>query len=922
MNSSASASSEDVTSQMSRLQLTSIESEIKEISKIKDKQHQKQIKTVVIDVSYSTGYSQSNQIQVKDGIRKGLIPLNGIDYPVHNAIKSKIEEKYNSQEASTSDIGSFLSFAESESDLIDIITLGNPSVKPYREKTTNLLDTVNKLYSNMIESKDGNRGGGTSFVNTINEIIKSPPEIPPNHQYCIEIYCDGTSTDYPDRMKSSFNELFRKFPNVLIRIYAFVMKPCPRDSDVIGNDEAGIDIFHVTPIDHLDSFNAHWLLDKRDNGDWCNTRQIITQELAVGNKAGAHINICSVEIKIPHNIKTREMITRKIFNVLSKYPDELVNFNNNKMRDILQNLDSLGCYMNEDSLRALMYRLVRNWLELKGFTASDNEFMNKIEEYLNKFIFNPKTAGILSGKTLRNQSERQTTFKEIIKFWESGNKVINNKMIGAPCLIFNFYNMKIAFTTITHELLSTNNNETCLFRNDCMIIPSIACPGMSNDDYARMAIRRIISFSFTNKGVTIDSKSIINIAIMVKLSILIRKKYPDSEYERLICNIVKKMLDKEQFDRRTKKTMPSALSLISSDLPAPREHLQCPYFGSDVTGILKYASGISDEIEYMEIPDIKISDCSTKIDAITYDPIEGPVYKFAGQYYSQETKDRCIREGFRSHLGTPFVEENFSEYHHESIDEWYSKIREDGFKITDIISNITSHDSGGGGAAASGSSDTINTKVIVVPGGLSSGKSSTIDALRTKLKAKGYTIGTTKERHKGELPSCPDIFIHWPDEVSYNGHSFDRYMAGEATNGDKDWLRTNKPKYVIMNTNCQDGKYLGLFGEVLYLHGSLDPKSTETYNYKQWIDFVSFTIHNSKLRTEGFSLNGSNSQIWYKVASQKLKWIPHKIGKKLWNEIKRKSDEEILQGWNNHISSSNSLEDINLRIDTFISENL
>ena len=918
MNSSASASSEAIISQMDRLQLTCIHSEIEEISKIKDTQEQQQVKTIVIDVSYSTGFSQSNQIQVKDGIRKGLIPPNGIEYPVHNAIKSKIEEKYNSQDVSTSDIGSFLSFVGT--DPIDVISLGNPSVKPYREKTTNLLDTVNKLYSNMIESRDGNRGAGTSFVNTIDEIIKSPPEIPPNHQYCIEIYCDGTSTDYPHRMKSSFNQLFRKFPNVLIRIYAFVMKPCPRDSDIIGNDEAGIDIFHVTPIDHLDSFNAHWLLNKIDNGDWCKTDEIITQELAVGNKAGAHINICSIEIKIPQSIKTREIITRKIFNVLSKYPDELVNFNNNKIRDILQNLDSLGSFMNEESLRALMYRFVRNWLELKGFSASDNEFMDKIEEYLDKFIYNPKTESILGGKTLRNQSERQSTFKEIIRFWDSGNKVINNKMIGSPCLIFNFNNMNIAFATITHNLLVTNDNETCLFRNNCMIIPSIACPGMSNDDYARMAIRRIISYSFTNKGVRVDSKSIVNIAIIVKLSIIIRKQYPGSEYERLICNVVKKMLDKEQFDRRSNKTMPSALSLISSDLPAPREHLQCPYFGSDVTGILKYASGISNEIEDMEIPDIEISDCSTKIDAITYDPIEGPVYEFSGQYYSQETKDRCIREEFRSHLGTPFVEENFSEYPQKSIDEWYSKTIEDGFKITNIITNITSHNSGRGAAAAV-SSDIVNTKVIVVPGGLSSGKSSTIDTLRTKLKAKGYTIGTTKERHKGELYNCPDIFIHWPDEVSYNGHSFDRYMAGEATNGDKDWIRTNKPKYVIMNTNCQDGKYLGLFGEVLYLHGSLDPKSTETYNYKQWIDFVSFTIHNSKLRTEGFSLNGSNSQIWYKVASQKLKWIPQQIRNRLWNEIKRKSDEEILQGWNNHISSSNSLEDINLRIDTFISDN-
>ena len=309
MNSSASASSEAIISQMDRLQLTCINSEIEEISKIKDTQEQQQVKTIVIDVSYSTGFSQPNQFKVKEGIRKGLIPPNGIEYPVHNAIKSKIEEKYNSQDASTTDIGSFLSFVGT--DPIDVISLGNHSVKPYREKTTNLLDTVNKLYSNMIESRDGNRGAGTSFVNNIDEIIKSPIEIPPNHQYCIEIYCDGTSTDYPDRMKSSFNQLFRKFPNVLIRIYAFVMKPCPRDSDIIGNDEAGIDIFHVTPIDHLDSFNAHWLLNKRDNGDWCKADEIVTQELAVGTKQERILIFVQLKLKFLKVLKLEKSLQEK-----------------------------------------------------------------------------------------------------------------------------------------------------------------------------------------------------------------------------------------------------------------------------------------------------------------------------------------------------------------------------------------------------------------------------------------------------------------------------------------------------------------------------------------------------------------------------------------------------------------------------------
>ena len=228
--------------------------------------------------------------------------------------------------------------------------------------------------------------------------------------------------------------------------------------------------------------------------------------------------------------------------------------------------------------------------------------------------------------------------------------------------------------------------------------------------------------------------------------------------------------------------------------------------------------------------------------------------------------------------------------------------------------------SGGGGTAFRSHTrqQSDNPICIVVPGGLSSGKTSCITKLTQQLLEEDVSIGATLERHTGSMRGLPSVFEHHPDSVSYTDGSFDRRGAYNATQGDKAWLRSNKPKFVIMNSNTTNGRYLGLSGNVLYLHGSLPPNCTETFTYAQWKNYVLFTIKNSKNRHDGFSLNDSNSQIWYSTAVKKSVWIPQKWRNQLWNEAKTASDSEIEAGWNAHIQAGNTIEEIEARIANFI----
>ena len=915
--------------------------DLKETFNKDDSGNEKPIIVVGVDCSHSTmSLQRFNSPLVNAAMSAGRIPnIQGPEYIVCNRIRAALTKKYGGTTPSAGNsLDSFL--ADMTGVQIRMVSIGKPGKQPYIEDTYDVCATAEEWY-NKVYYHDTDHGCGTSFSTAIRGFLETS-QIPNDEKICFEFYVDGTSGDTTRDMTDSFKSLLERYPKALISINAFVLKPQPAYTDTTGADAVGVDIYNMIPPEYLCNFSVTYLLEDQ-GGNWSSVDNPQSVELAVGDSSGSKMTICGKEFVIPDDLELREKLTRSIYNILCTSQTELGNFTKPQMCQILQNLDILAKYMDEYVSRSLMYQLMRIWLRLKGFTGETDEFENQIDQFLTNFIFAPKTAAILGNRVLRGQEIRAANFRQIVSHWERGNPVISRGMIGAPAILINLNDIRdMAYITITSEFLSNYDDKMCLWKGDSIVIPTIACPGMSNDDYARMAIRRIISVATSQFSFNINSRSIDIVAIIVLFAVMIRRSFPDTEYSRLMINVAKKMLDKEQVVRGI--TKPSALMLISQDHAPPHEHMSCELFGPNTTETLLYACKISDKSPDFVLPVPHVGDFSSKIDCLTCEPINGQVYMSDGQYYSIRSMERCIRDGLRSQRGVPYVRENFEEVDSSTLDTWHGSSI-DGDPVT--IMNL--YDSLGavaplsviGGAAAgaasaasaaaadgSGGGGTIfrshtrqqsdNPICIVVPGGLSSGKTSCITKFILKLCEQGVSIGTTLERHTGSMRGLPSVFEHHPDSVSYTDGSFDRRGAYNATQGDKEWLRSNKPIFVIMNSNTTDGRYLGLSGDVLYLHGSLPPNCTETFTYAQWKNYVLFTIKNSKNRPDGFSLNDSNSQIWYSTAVKKSVWIPQKWRKQLWNEAKTASDSEIEAGWNAHIQAGNTMEEIDARIANFI----
>tara|TARA_B100001248_G_scaffold36686_2_gene23495 strand:- start:3640 stop:6621 length:2982 start_codon:yes stop_codon:yes gene_type:complete len=955
--------------------------DLKETFNKDDSGNEKPIIVIFLDCSHSTmNYQSFNSHKVPEAMAAGRMSNSrGLEYIVCKSIIFALTTNY-TENTNPSTGGSLATFLDDMSgSSTQIVSIGKKGKPPYNENTYDIVETAKQWYDKVF-NHDTDHGCGTSFATAIRGFLATS-QLSTDLKICFEFYVDGTSNDSARDMSDSFKLLLERYPKALISINAFVLKPTPRYTDTTGADAAGVDIYNMIPLEYLSNFKVTYLMEEH-NGDWSSAVNPQSVELAVGDSSGSKMSICGIEFVIPDDPELREKLTRSIYNIICTSQTELRNFTKPQMCQILQNLDILAKYMDEYVSRSLMYQLMRIWLRLKGFTGETDEFENQIDQFLTKFIFAPKTAAILGDRVLRGQEIRAANFRQIVAHWERGNPVISRGMMGAPAILINLNDIrKMAYITITSEFLSNYDDKMCLWKGDSIVIPTIACPGMSNDDYARMAIRRIISVATSQFSFNINSRSIDIVAIIVLFAVMIRRSFTDTEYSRLMINVAKKMLDKEQLVRGV--TKPSALMLISQDHAPPHEHMSCKLFGPNTTETLLYACKISDVFTDFGLPVPQVTDCTRKIDCLTCEPINGQVYMSDGQYYSIRSMERCIQDGLRSQRGVPYVRENFEEVDSSTLDTWHgSSIDGDPVTIMNLYDSLgavapraspprvsaqirsvagreasrsfrfeqqnrtnchgdagtpplsvvrgTGAASAASGAAADGSGgvgtifrsrareQSDNPICIVVPGGLSSGKTSYITKFIQKLREQGVSIGTTLERHTGSMSESPSVFEHHPDSVSYTDGSFDRRGAYNATQCDKAWVRSNKPKFVIMNSNTTDGRYLGLSGDVLYLHGSLPPNCTETFTYAQWKNYVLFTIKNSKNRPDGFSLNASNSQIWYSTAVRKSVWIPQKWREQVWNEAKTASDSEIEAGWNAHIQAGNTMEEIDARIANFI----
>ena len=221
-------------------------------------------------------------------------------------------------------------------------------------------------------------------------------------------------------------------------------------------------------------------------------------------------------------------------------------------------------------------------------------------------------------------------------------------------------------------------------------------------------------------------------------------------------------------------------------------------------------------------------------------------------------------------------------------------------------------------APALASEDGQGTVAIVVPGGLSSGKTSVINDLVAELRRCGVRVGSTLEREGGTLRGRVDVFEHHPDSVSYRSGRFDGPSAGRAAAADRRWIATHHPRFVIMNTNATDGAYLGVDGLPLLLHGTLPTDCTVTMPGPHWSDFMLFTLHNARLRDDGFrSADGAQAQ-WAKRAQQKCAWVPRQHRGR-WACIEPPPpDADVRAAWARHRDRGNDQGAVTARAAAFV----
>ena len=221
-------------------------------------------------------------------------------------------------------------------------------------------------------------------------------------------------------------------------------------------------------------------------------------------------------------------------------------------------------------------------------------------------------------------------------------------------------------------------------------------------------------------------------------------------------------------------------------------------------------------------------------------------------------------------------------------------------------------------APALASEDGQGTVAIVVPGGLSSGKTSVINDLVAELRRCGVRVGSTLEREDGTLRGRVDVFEHHPDSLSYRSGRFDGPSAGRAAAADRRWIATHHPRFVIMNANATDGAYLGIDGAPLLLHGTLPTDCTAAMPGPHWSDFMLFTLHNARLREDGFrSADGAQAQ-WAKRAQQKCAWVPRQHRGR-WACIEPPPpDADVRAAWARHRDRGNDQGAVTARAAAFV----
>ena len=820
-------------------------------------------RAILLDVSHSTQHRQPQQPKLKHKPEHE-------EYIVCRAILSSFEEPVPSL-----DINSFLeSMCEDGKQSPDsslLVTIGNYTVKPWA-RWTNDPKTLAKEWYNRLRNgtaEERNVGNGTYYTPSLRLIREREVFHPVSIPSRLVIRCDGLAHDTPIMLIEAFDRLFQSVPLLIVDVEAFILAPPPHFDDVSAS-VAGIDIYKLIPNRFLSSFKATYLLSEDGTEEAENPH---TYELAVSNQSGSRFSVAGVRFEMPAKDDERASMFSEILNILLKAEkNELEEITRQTMRDTLQNLHTLGSScLTPVMLRHWLIELLRTWLSSHGYEAA----WETVEYHLQKLVYKDQSEILLSaeGARIRGQHERQATFQEVNKFWERGNPVFGIYTYGAPVLLVPCDDLRLGLVlTMGPQMRKFMDDSKGILVCDgrhFMLFPSLSVTGLANDDYARMAIRRVVSGGLEAVGLgpaAYWTRRIEVVGVVAKLTMQYKLTVPDSRVTVYLQEILTKLLDKEQLIGNG-QTGCSALTLLRSGQSLPLEHQNCRLLQPNPRQLLLFALGKNDGV-----------------------PPEERWENLHLQYCTEKP--------------TP------GKWDSPSYVSWEEKLKEVP-KISYPISLASLF----GDTSIPQTPTTTEQLVITVPGSLSSGKSTAIELLKSALPEANFFCMTSEDVFLNRVPPSNDtrllVLDHHPDLVTKPGIKFRPDLGSVCTNKDAAFIRHQKPHVVLVNTNATDATYLGLSQTPLEIPGTL--RYRHTMSVEDWKDFFCFCVGNAEERTTGFRPMWGQRAKWFAVAKKKLA-LPTHIAAELVSIDHNTNSHEIQRRRQQHLDKGNDKETVKSRV--------
>ena len=830
---------------------------LKSLEAISQAGEQVDARAILVDISHSTQFRQEGQPKVKESKEEYIV--------CRHILKSFQDTKQ------PLEIEAFLDEMCSEDkrapDSILLVTIGNDRIPPWIRWTRDPKTVAVDWYKKARAPRPHEIGNGTNYVPSIEALLAQKAFAPASTPSRLIIRCDGLSHDYPTKLAFSFEKLLKTYPMLIVDVEAFVLA-APPNFDNISSAVAGIDVYKLIPNHFLSSFKAMYLLTPEGE----EAENPLIHELAVSSQTGARFSVAGVTFQIPSTDIARKTMLKDILTTLCSADEtELKSISTQEMRNLLQNLHNLAePLLHPGVVRRWLSDLLNTWLSSHGYSAS----LETIEEHLNKLLFIEKTEAILSTEShrIRGQQERKATFAEILKYWERGNPIFGKCTYGASAVCIPCDDLtSCIILTLGSETQEILNDNTGLLVHDSkvfMVFPSLNAAGLVNDDYARMAIRRVVSEALETVGcgpAAYWSRRIEVVAIVAILAAQYRSACPTSLATTFLTSILQKLLSKEQFTIRG-DTSCSALTLLQNGQPLPTEHSKCSLLGSNPRQFLLFALGWSGGVP----PD-------TLWQKIR---VENHIETCASGEWAPPKKV-CYKDLISKMPSNPSA-----------------------LSLASLL------------ASTVGSTDAKHTeqKVVVVPGCLSSGKTTAFQILLDQFPKDKFVLMTSLDAYLDKAPPDEDprvlIFDHHPDLITQPGIRFRPELGRICTNKDRDFIHKYKPQIIFVNTNSRDGAYLGLKQKPMEFPGTL--RNRETMTVEDWKNFLCFCVGNAERRLDGFKPIGAQRAKWFEIAKKKLD-LPQHLASKLVDLNVNTSKREIDERRDRHLMKQNRTEEVSER---------